>query len=116
VAVPKKFWHTKRWCRSSEFGFCAGTKVFEEPKNAIKFLDWLKKSGPAQNILEPVDGQCIKNLPSNHSKDLNFNKLIKKFDLEAQAHRQSHFWHPIYDAKPCWKYEKNHGSPLESTS
>ena len=19
---------------------------------------------------------------------------------------QSHFWHPIYNTKPCWKYEK----------
>jgi hypothetical protein len=37
--------------------FCAGTKVFEEALNAIKFLDWLKKFGPAQNILEPVKGQ-----------------------------------------------------------
>ena len=37
--------------------FCAGTKVFEEALNAITFLDWLKKFGPAQNILEPVEGQ-----------------------------------------------------------
>ena len=34
--------------------FCAGTKVFEEALNAVKFLGWLKKFGPAQNILRPV--------------------------------------------------------------
>ena len=39
--------------------FCDGTKVFEEALNAVKFLDWLKKIGPAQNILGPVKGQGI---------------------------------------------------------
>ena len=43
----------------SKIGFCAGTKVFEEALNAIKFLDWLKKFGPAQNILGPVKGQGV---------------------------------------------------------
>ena len=41
-------------CQSQTFskiGFCAGTNVFEEPLNADKFLGWLKKFGPAQNIL-----------------------------------------------------------------
>jgi hypothetical protein len=33
-------------------GFCAST-------NAVKFWDWLKKFGPAQNILGPVKGQGI---------------------------------------------------------
>ena len=33
------------------------TKVFEEALNALKFLTWLKKFGPAQNILRPVKGQ-----------------------------------------------------------
>ena len=37
--------------------FCAGTKVFEEALNAVKFLGWLKKFEPAQNILGPVTGQ-----------------------------------------------------------
>ena len=27
--------------------------------NTVKFLDWLKKFGPAQNILQPVKGQGI---------------------------------------------------------
>ena len=42
-----------------KFGFCAGTKVFEEALNAIQFLDWLKTFGPAQDILGPVKGQGI---------------------------------------------------------
>jgi hypothetical protein len=33
--------------------------VFEEALNALKFLGWLKKFGPAQNILRPVKGQGI---------------------------------------------------------
>jgi hypothetical protein len=40
-------------------GFCAGTTVFEEALNAVKFLGWLKKFGPAQNILGSVKGQGI---------------------------------------------------------
>ena len=42
--------------------FCAGTKVFEEALNAVKFLGWLKKFGPAQNILGPVKGQGINDI------------------------------------------------------
>ena len=37
--------------------FCAGTKVFEEVLNAVKFLDWRKKSGPAHYILGSVKGK-----------------------------------------------------------
>ena len=44
----------------SKFGFCAGIKLFEEAQNTIKFLDWLKQFGLAQNILGPVEGQRIK--------------------------------------------------------
>ena len=36
------------------------TKVFEEALNVVKFLGWLKKFRPAQNILGPVKGQGIK--------------------------------------------------------
>ena len=69
------------WCQSQTFCarqkddlhsvklfFCARTKVFEEALNAVKCLGWLKKFGPAQNILGPVKGQGISNylpLPSN---------------------------------------------------
>ena len=45
--------------RSVKLFFCGGTKVFEEALNAIKFMDWLKTFGPAQNILGPVKGQGI---------------------------------------------------------
>ena len=46
--------------RSVDLFFSAGRKVFEEALNAITFLDWLKKFGPAQNILEPVEGhKCL---------------------------------------------------------
>ena len=70
---PKMFWagpnffvpvtnilcQTKRWFAFSKIVFCAGTKVFEEALNAVKFLGWLKIFGPAQNILRPVKGQGI---------------------------------------------------------
>ena len=42
---------TNRWFEFSKIGFCADTKVFEGALNAVKFLGWLKKFGPAQNIL-----------------------------------------------------------------
>jgi hypothetical protein len=38
-------------------GFCAGTKVFEEALNSVKFLGWLNKFGPAQNIFRTLKGQ-----------------------------------------------------------
>ena len=59
VAVTNIFGQTKRWFAFSNIGFCAGTKVFEEALNAVKFLDWLKKFGPAQKILGPVKEQGI---------------------------------------------------------
>ena len=42
------------------YNFGAGTKVFEEALNAVKFLGWLKKFGSAQNILGPAKGEGIK--------------------------------------------------------
>ena len=39
------------------FSYCAGTKSFGAAPNAIQFLVWSKKFGPAQNILGPVEGQ-----------------------------------------------------------
>jgi hypothetical protein len=47
----------------------AVTKFFEEALNAVNFLGWLKKFGPAQNILGPVKGQ---------SKRFNLFELSKK--------------------------------------
>ena len=60
VPVTNILCQTKRWIAFSKIGFCAGTKVFENALNAVKFLGWLKKFGPAQNILEPVKGQGIR--------------------------------------------------------
>ena len=59
VAVTNILCQTKRWFAYSKIGFCAITKVFEEAINAVKFLGWLKKFGPAQNILGLVKGQDI---------------------------------------------------------
>ena len=62
VPVTNILCQAKRWFAFSKIGFCAGTKVFEEALNAVKFLGWLKKFGPAQNILRPVKGQGISRL------------------------------------------------------
>ena len=59
VPVTNILCQNKKWFAFSKIGFCAGTKVFEEALNAVKFLGWLKKFGPAQNILGPVKGQGI---------------------------------------------------------
>ena len=39
--------------------FLSGTKCLWLAQYVNKFLDWLKKFGPAQNILGPVKGQGI---------------------------------------------------------
>ena len=59
AAVTNILCQTKRWFAFSKIGFCAGTKVFEEALNAVKFLGWQKKFGPAQKVLGPVKGQGI---------------------------------------------------------
>ena len=63
---PKIYLHitpvTKRWFAFSKIVFCAGTKVVKEALNAVKFLGWPKKFGPAQKILQPVKGQGISNV------------------------------------------------------
>ena len=60
VAVANILCQTKRWFAFSKIGFCAGTKVFEEALNAVKFLGWLKKFELAQKKLRPVKGQGIR--------------------------------------------------------
>ena len=72
VAVTNILRQTKRWFAFSKIGFCAGTKVFEEALNAVKFLGWLKKFGPAQNILRPVKGQGIR---INYQEKISFMNL-----------------------------------------
>jgi hypothetical protein len=64
--------------------FCAGTKVFEEALNAVKFLGWLKKFGPAQNILGPVEGQGMRLPVSPILK-------IQKFSMVMLILRQKSF-------------------------
>ena len=49
----KHFVPDKKMFAFSKIGFYAGTKGFEEALNAFKFLGWLNKFGPAQNILGP---------------------------------------------------------------
>ena len=39
---------------------------------AVKFLGWLKKFGPAQNILGPVKGQGISFIANFNEKDAWF--------------------------------------------
>ena len=62
VQVTNILSKTKRGFAFSKIVFCAGTKSFEEALNAVKSLGWLKKFGPAQNILGPVkeQGICLK--------------------------------------------------------
>ena len=62
VAVTNILCQTNRPFAFSKIGVWDGTKVFEEALNAVKFLGWLKKFGPAQNILGPVKGQDISTL------------------------------------------------------
>ena len=59
VEVTNILCQTKVWFALTKIGFCAGTKGFVEALNAVKFLGWLKKFGPAQNILGSVIGQGI---------------------------------------------------------
>ena len=67
MAVINFLFQTKRGFAFSKIGFCASKKVFEEALNAVKFLGWLKKFGPAQNILGPVKG--IRPLKGSQSKE-----------------------------------------------
>jgi hypothetical protein len=62
VQVTNILCQTKIFFAFSKIGFCTGTQVFEEALNAVKFRDWLKKIGPAQNILGPVKGRGINSL------------------------------------------------------
>ena len=85
LAVTNILYQTKRWFAFSKIGFCAGTKVFEEALNAVKFLVWLKKFGPAQNILGLVIG------------NLDFKSIIIFIShCEAQcSFLESKFWQII---------------------
>jgi hypothetical protein len=66
--------------------FCAGTKVFEEALNIVKFLGWFKKFGLAQNILGPEKGQGIN--VGNRSIVLNFYQQWPVFALKIHPRPQ----------------------------
>ena len=52
-------WQSQTFCLTQKDDLHLVKLVFEESLNAIKFLDWFKTFGPAQNILGPVEGQGI---------------------------------------------------------
>ena len=94
VPVTNMLCHTKRWFAFSKIVFCAGTKVFEEALNAVKFLGWLIKFGTAQNILWPVKGQVISKYISFHRK--SDRSVVTLFDIECSSTVMSHFL-PFFD-------------------
>ena len=64
----------------------------------------------------PTNTQSKELLPLNYFEHLTHYLDCQKFVRKMWAHRWSHFCHPIYDTKPCWKCEENPGSHLGSTS
>ena len=78
-------------CQSQTF--CARTKddlhsvkkVFEEALNAIKFLDWLKTFGPAQNILGLVKGQGISIRKQSTLKYIRINKIVSLTQIQSKV-------------------------------
>ena len=69
VLVTNILCQTKKWFAFSKIVFCACTKVFEKVLNAVKFLGWLKRIGPAQNILGPLKGQVIRVSDRNYENE-----------------------------------------------
>ena len=68
LQVPKCFGLVQIFCVRPKIYLCIVTVTYifcwhksfrGGTKNAVKFLGWLKKFGPAQNILGPVKGQGI---------------------------------------------------------
>ena len=53
-------WQSQTFCGREKDDLHSVKLVFEEALNAVKFLDWLKKFGVAQNILGRVKGLGIK--------------------------------------------------------
>ena len=64
---------------SVKFLFCFGIKVFEEALNAVKFLGWLKRFGPTQNILGP--GKGISKFQTHEDDSPHFRGLLRKAEL-----------------------------------
>ena len=59
MVVTNFLCQTKRSLAVSKIDFCVGPKLFEEALNTVKVWGWLKKFGPAQNMMRPVKGQDI---------------------------------------------------------
>jgi hypothetical protein len=66
-------WQSQTFCarqkddlHSVKLVFVPAQKFLKKALNAVKVLGWLKKFGPAQNILGPVKGQGM-NLPRHDS-------------------------------------------------
>ena len=80
----------------SKIGFCAGTKVFEEALNAVKFLGWLRKFGLAQNILGHIKGQGISLILWAQSD--NQGGMVSVRDLWYK------FVTRLWTTLSCWQY------------
>ena len=66
------------------------------------FLDWLKKFGPAQNILGPVKGQGIRYLRVRGSLKINSTYIPKSLPYHLLVH-----W-SIFEAQPLF-LPRHHG-------
>jgi hypothetical protein len=60
ILCPFQTFPYQKMISIQQIWFVVGSKVCEQAINAIKFLYWLKNFGQAQNILEPVEGQGIR--------------------------------------------------------
>ena len=66
--------------------FCSGTKCLWLAQYVNKFLVWHKKFEPAQNILEPVKGQGIRNIlrqSINRKEWHHFNNSFHSHSFES---------------------------------
>ena len=57
--LPLCFAIMLKMASSNALSFYRSQNYFEEALNAFKFLGWLKKFGPTQNIFGPVKGQFL---------------------------------------------------------
>ena len=89
--------HAKRWFLFSKFGFCVGTNVFEEALNAIKFLNWLQKFGPAQKCLGIVKGQ------GNINSKPDFKTILTPLCTRNDFTRKSYCSSRMVDTNGHWK-------------
>ena len=98
--------HTKRWFPFSKFGFCVGSKVFEEALNAINFLNWLQKFEPAKKCLGTAKGQGNKNSKPDFKRILtpsctrdDFSR--KSYGSSRMVDTNGHWKIPVFQSKFC---------------